>query len=85
MTNLNFKGLIILLALVNVTAPIIFIWVVEITMDFNPDIILTNGFYTTDPIRTYHFAFYLVFVSTVLTSLLLLHNLNNILPHEQNK
>jgi lipoprotein signal peptidase len=52
----------ILLAILLIVAPIIAYWHIEITTQFTPNLILTNGFGEFQPIKVYHFHMWLVFI-----------------------
>lgn len=71
----NHNLFLIALLLFNVMAPIIFVWVVEITMEPRQDVIATNGFWTMDTLKLYHIAMYIMIITTFLTSLHILDRL----------
>jgi hypothetical protein len=73
------KIFIIWLCLVTLISPILLLWNVEISMEFKPDIILTNGFYDTQPIKVYHFLIYLTLLSIFCLVLFILFNLEKLL------
>ncbi len=73
-----YKLIIIFLLIGNVIFPIWFIWVVEISMEFNDDIILTNGFFTATPIKVYHFIAWLMIFTSIFSSLYALYYLDKV-------
>ena len=73
------KIVIIVLLLFNVIFPIIFIWMVEISMGFIPDVYLTNGFRDVNPIKQYHIVAISMEFTAIVTSLFALYNLDKVL------
>lgn len=63
---------IIILALFSVMMPIVFIWITELTMQPKEDIMATNGFWTSEPIKIYHIAMYIMVITALLTALFLI-------------
>jgi len=70
------KIMIILLAILNLAFPLIFAWIVEISMEFTPNVYLTNGFRVSEPIQTYHFALWGLVFSSIMTSLFVFYSLD---------
>lgn len=73
-----FKLIIIFLMILNIITPIIFMWIVELTMIFNEDILLTNGFTNAEPIQIYHILAYLMILSSIFSSFFVFYKLDKI-------
>jgi hypothetical protein len=69
----------IVLILFNVLAPVIFVWLVEIGMDFKEDVYYTNGFWNTSSMKMYHLALNFMINITFFTSAIIFYNLEKIL------
>ena len=74
----GFKIALALLLIFNAISPLIFVWIVEISMDFKEEIVLTNGFFDRTPDKVYHLALWLMAFTTIITSFLLAYYLDKI-------
>lgn len=72
------KVVLILFCLLNLSSLYIFIWNVEITMDFKEDTYLTDDYRTVDPIKAYHNHMYALLFFTMANMLIILLNVNKI-------
>ena len=66
------KPIIAAIALFNLMFVIVFIWIVEITMQPIPGVYATNGFWIKDTMQLYHLAMYIMVTCVFTTSMLLL-------------
>ncbi|MEK6935978.1 MAG: hypothetical protein AABW67_04255 [Nanoarchaeota archaeon] len=74
----SYKLIIIFLLIINVISPIIFMWLVEISMEFKEGILLTNGFINSNPIQIYHISAYLMVLSSIFTTFYAIYYLDKI-------
>lgn len=75
-----FKLMFIALALVNVMFPILFVMIVELSMEINSDVYFTNGFFNVmNVMRIYHVALWTMIVISFSSSLFILFNIENII------
>ena len=79
------KVVLILFCLLNISAVYIFIWHVEITMDFKPGVYLEDGYRTVDPIQAYHNHMYMLLFFTIANTLVILLNVNRISNYSEVK
>lgn len=74
-TVLESKPFKIMLAMMLIVAPISFVWHLEISMAFIPNMILTNGWFDADPVQVYHAKMYAMLFVNFLTAFLILINM----------
>jgi hypothetical protein len=61
--NNSLKVFLIFWCLLTLVSPIFLLWNIEISMEFKPDVYLTNGFYNINPIQIYHRWIYLTLLT----------------------
>ncbi len=63
------------LAILSVIVPIIAYWHIELTMEFKRNIVLTNGYLLSEPMKIYHNHMWLVFITSFASAVFIIYTI----------